>query len=229
MEKVCHSSRNQLWSASTHLAQSMVRDYVFNVQHKEDASQEVLLGLWEATLSWQADVHSSFEQYAWYVMRRKLYAYLTEKADDKPKLSRKERELMKSLRNYLTQGQMVSSALIASMSLESGITAFRLQQIITYWYSSQCAISAQVLNAYEEASVEMDVGVFDAHDDAMLSDALSELPERDRLIIASRYLEDPRWTLSRLAEKLNLSIERVRVLEGNALKKLRTMMGSSRD
>lgn len=216
-----------MWSDSRHLASAMVSDYVFHERHREDATQEALLGLWEATLSWREGVHSAFEQYAWYVMRRRLFSYLTERADDKPRLTRKERDVFNTLRQHLRQGQLISSAMLSALAIETGISTFRLQQIVVYWYASQCAITAHVIEFQEELSMEDEFTDYGAQQDALLDQAMAALPERERLIIAYRYLEDPRWTLARLAEKLEISIERVRVIEGNALRKMRTNIENS--
>ncbi len=54
-----------------------------------------------------------------------------------------------------------------------------------------------------------------------LSDALNELDERSRLVIQNRWLNDNKSTLQELAEKLGVSIERVRQIENAALAKIK--------
>ncbi len=54
-----------------------------------------------------------------------------------------------------------------------------------------------------------------------VANALAELDERSRDIIKSRWLDDEKATLHDLAAKYNISAERVRQLETNALKKLK--------
>lgn len=65
----------------------------------------------------------------------------------------------------------------------------------------------------------------DAHDSAaradLVRDALRDLSERERLIIRERKLEDETVTLEALGERLGISKERVRQIEGAALAKLR--------
>jgi len=67
--------------------------------------------------------------------------------------------------------------------------------------------------------------VMHAHDGAARTDlvrqALRELSDRERLIIQERKLEDEAVTLEALGERLGISKERVRQIEGNALEKLR--------
>lgn len=52
--------------------------------------------------------------------------------------------------------------------------------------------------------------------------ALERLDERSQDIIKARWLDDNKATLQDLAEKYNISAERVRQLENNALKKLKS-------
>ncbi len=63
------------------------------------------------------------------------------------------------------------------------------------------------------------------HDDAarahLVHDAMKDLNERERLIIRERKLEEETVTLEALGERLGISKERVRQIEGNALAKLK--------
>ncbi len=57
--------------------------------------------------------------------------------------------------------------------------------------------------------------------DELVRAALSDLSERERLILRERKLEEESVTLEALGERLGISKERVRQIEGNALLKLR--------
>jgi RNA polymerase sigma-32 factor len=59
-----------------------------------------------------------------------------------------------------------------------------------------------------------------------LGQALSELDPRSRDIIATRWLAEDKLTLSNLAERYQVSAERIRQLEANALKKLRNALAA---
>ena len=64
---------------------------------------------------------------------------------------------------------------------------------------------------------------WDAHAADKLSDAMLSLDERSQHIIRARWLDDDnKTTLQELADQYGVSAERVRQLEKNAMKKLRT-------
>lgn len=59
---------------------------------------------------------------------------------------------------------------------------------------------------------------------ARMADALEELDERSRDIIQSRWLAENKATLHDLADRYDVSAERIRQLEQNAMKKVRAIM-----
>ena len=65
---------------------------------------------------------------------------------------------------------------------------------------------------------------WEAHSRRTLHAAIRELNDRDRAIITERWLEEDKTTLQELANRYGVSAERVRQLEGNALRKLRRAM-----
>jgi len=62
---------------------------------------------------------------------------------------------------------------------------------------------------------------WEGHGQDLLSEALADLDERSLDILSSRWLADKKATLHELAERYNVSAERIRQLEQNAMKKLR--------
>jgi RNA polymerase sigma-32 factor len=56
----------------------------------------------------------------------------------------------------------------------------------------------------------------------LLTDALSQLDERSQDILTSRWLTDQKATLHELADRYGVSAERIRQLEQNAMKKLKS-------
>jgi RNA polymerase sigma-32 factor len=64
------------------------------------------------------------------------------------------------------------------------------------------------------------------HEQELLAKALSCLDERSLDILSSRWLAEKKATLHELAERYNVSAERIRQLEQNALKKIRASIVS---
>ena len=68
----------------------------------------------------------------------------------------------------------------------------------------------------------------DFHDDATtrMGEAIETLDDRSRHILESRWLSDDKMTLHELADVYGVSAERIRQIEANAIKKIRTVMGA---
>ncbi|BCG63677.1 MAG: RNA polymerase sigma-32 factor [Methyloprofundus sp.] len=59
------------------------------------------------------------------------------------------------------------------------------------------------------------------HKESLLSNAIQDLDERSQDIVTSRWLTEKKMTLHELAERYNVSAERIRQLEKNAMRKLK--------
>ena len=77
-------------------------------------------------------------------------------------------------------------------------------------------------NADPADAVERDDWAADAHD--RLDGALERLDDRSRDILARRWLTDDKATLHELAAEYQVSAERIRQIEANAIGKLKSMM-----
>ena len=75
-----------------------------------------------------------------------------------------------------------------------------------------------------DPSVILENADWEGHGQDLLSDAMAELDERSFDILSSRWLVDKKATLHELAERYNVSAERIRQLEQNAMKKIRTSL-----
>ena len=65
---------------------------------------------------------------------------------------------------------------------------------------------------------------WDGREQHLLVEAMAALDERSKDILASRWLVDKKATLHELAERYQVSAERIRQLEQNAMKKLKAAM-----
>ncbi|MCJ8299338.1 MAG: RNA polymerase sigma factor RpoH [Pseudomonadales bacterium] len=66
------------------------------------------------------------------------------------------------------------------------------------------------------------------HSEGLLISAMQNLDERSRDILSQRWLSDTKSTLHELAAQYQVSAERIRQLEKNAMKKLKDAMGSEK-
>jgi len=74
----------------------------------------------------------------------------------------------------------------------------------------------------QDPEIEAESDDWREHSDTLLYAGLEELDERSQDIIRSRWLQDDsKITLQELADKYNVSAERIRQLEANALRKMR--------
>jgi RNA polymerase sigma-32 factor len=72
-----------------------------------------------------------------------------------------------------------------------------------------------------DPEMELESSDWTNHNNTLLYAGLDELDERSQDIIRSRWLGDSKMTLQHLANRYGISAERVRQLEGNALRKMR--------
>ncbi len=73
-----------------------------------------------------------------------------------------------------------------------------------------------------DPAVLMENADWDGYGQDLLADAMETLDERSKDIVVSRWLAEKKATLHELAERYNVSAERIRQLEQTAMKKLRT-------
>lgn len=89
------------------------------------------------------------------------------------------------------------------------------------------------IDALEDDSEQAEVKVEQSHDNAQLREwllrALSNLSERERLIVRDRMLLEQPRTLEALGNELDLSKERIRQIQVIALKKMRTSLEGCSD
>ncbi len=81
-------------------------------------------------------------------------------------------------------------------------------------------------DSHADPAVEVESRDFQQNSEAQLHAALSGLDDRSRDILAQRWLAEEKSTLHDLAGQYGVSAERIRQLEKNAMKKLRTAIAA---
>jgi len=75
-----------------------------------------------------------------------------------------------------------------------------------------------------EPAAQLEAENWKQHNNTRLADAWSDLDERSRDILQSRWLSEKKATLHELAKKYGISAERIRQLEANAMKKMKGVL-----
>jgi RNA polymerase sigma-32 factor len=75
-----------------------------------------------------------------------------------------------------------------------------------------------------EPAAQLEADNWEEHNNTRLADALSDLDDRSRDILQSRWLSEKKATLHELAGKYGISAERIRQLEANAMKKMKGVL-----
>ncbi len=76
----------------------------------------------------------------------------------------------------------------------------------------------------QEPAARLEHDDWQSHHTGLLHQALNQLDERSRDILGRRWLTDKKTTLQELADKYQVSAERIRQLEKNAMKKIKLNM-----
>jgi len=76
----------------------------------------------------------------------------------------------------------------------------------------------------QEPSLQLENTDWEEHNNNRLHQALETLDERSQDIVKQRWLSDKKSTLHELADKYNVSAERIRQLESNAMKKMKNTL-----
>ncbi len=85
------------------------------------------------------------------------------------------------------------------------------------------AYPAHYLQQYgADPSILLEEADWEGHGQDKLADAMAQLDARSFDILSSRWLAEKKATLHELAERYNVSAERIRQLEQNAMKKIKT-------
>lgn len=83
------------------------------------------------------------------------------------------------------------------------------------------APAAYLADAKSNPEIALEQNDWDSHNSVRLQHALARLDERSRDILESRWLLDDKATLQNLADKYQVSAERIRQLEKTAMEKLK--------
>ena len=88
------------------------------------------------------------------------------------------------------------------------------------------APAAYLSDAAADPALRLELDDWHERSSGSLRKALAQLDERSRVIVESRWLTESKTTLHELAERFDVSAERIRQLEKNAMGKLKKVMAA---
>ncbi len=192
----------------------------------DDLIQAGMLGLLEAAANFTAGRGASFETYAGIRIRGAMIDALR-KLDWAPRsVHRKSREVAKAIRDL--EAELGREARDAEIATRMGIDLADYHRII------QDTVACQMTNIDDTATGEINdhrndpfADIVDENFRTELTQAIGELPEREKLVMSLYYGDD--LNLKEIGAVLKVTESRVCQLHGQALTRLKARLSSWRD
>ena len=192
----------------------------------DDLIQAGMLGLLEAAANFTAGRGASFETYAGIRIRGAMIDALR-KLDWAPRsVHRKSREVAKAIRDL--EAELGREARDAEIATRMGIDIADYHRIV------QDTVACQMTNIDDTATGEINdqrndpfADIVDENFRTELTQAIGELPEREKLVMSLYYGDD--LNLKEIGAVLKVTESRVCQLHGQALARLKARLCSWRD
>jgi RNA polymerase sigma factor for flagellar operon FliA len=192
----------------------------------DDLIQAGMLGLLEAAANFTAGRGASFETYAGIRIRGAMIDALR-KLDWAPRsVHRKSREVAKAIRDL--EAELGREARDAEIATRMGIDLADYHRIV------QDTVACQMTNIDDTATGEINdhrndpfADIVDENFRTELTQAIGELPEREKLVMSLYYGDD--LNLKEIGAVLKVTESRVCQLHGQALTRLKARLSSWRD
>ena len=237
---------HRLVNAYMRLAISMAAKYRRYGAPMNDLTQEASVGLMKAAAKFDPDRGVRFSTYAVWWIKASIQDYVmrnwslvrTGSTSSQKALFFNMRRVRARLEAELSrEGETPSPTEIQrEIAEEIGVPLRDVEMMEARLSGSDFSLNAQQageegrewVETLEDEGPRPDEAVSHSHDidkaRSWLSAAFDALTDRERMIIEARKLSDQPETLESLGTKLNLSKERVRQLEAQALRKMRTRL-----
>ncbi|MEM1372603.1 MAG: RNA polymerase factor sigma-32 [Pseudomonadota bacterium] len=240
---------HRLVTAYLRLAIAMAAKYRRYGASMNDLIQEANIGLMKAASKFDPDRGVRFSTYAvwWikasiqdYVMRNWSMVRTGSTSSQKSLFFNMRRVRAQIEREHAAEGLHIDNAEVRrEISEELGVPLRDVEMMESRLAGSDFSLNAQQageegrewVETIEDEGPQADEIVTQSTDNstarAWLADAFDALTDRERVIIAARKLRDAPETLESLGRQFNLSKERIRQLEEQALRKMRNKLETS--
>lgn len=217
---------------------------------KEDLIQEGTIGLMKAIKRFDPDMGVRLVSFAVHWIKSEIHEYVLKNwRIVKVATTKAQRKLFFNLRKMRKRLGWFSEAEINEVANTLGVKASEVREMEARLNSHDASFDVDVDDTEDNGSASktltyapaqylacqsaVDPSVYwskeDWHNQAIdkLQLVLEEMDERSQDIIKSRWLNEPKATLSELAEKYGVSIERIRQLENKILAKIKNHLSDT--
>jgi len=224
----------RLIMCNLHSVAAIAREYRHFGLPEEDLFQEGTIGLMHAVKRFDPDRGFRLKTYASWWIRAAIHDFILHSwSIVKMGTSKLQRQIFAGLRKSEHVIAAMEGRDIEEVGRKYGISGQKYQAIASSFLQPDISLDAcpdgrekvmalpSPAQTPEQHVIERDWEKFTRQ---RLKSALDILNERERYIIERRHMSEKPSTLKELAEKLGISIERVRQLESNAIKKIKTSL-----
>ena len=236
----CVDSARELVLAHLRFVVHVARSYSGYGLAEADLIQEGNVGLMKAVKRFDPNKGVRLVSFAVHWIKAEMHEYILKNwRIVKVATTKAQRKLFFNLRSHKTSTSWLTEEETLAIANELGVDAHEVTRMEgrlagrdvafdmpadadedTAWQAPQHYL--EDFSANPESAVEsLDTSTQEL---AMLTTALDDLDERSRDIVSRRWLTEPKATLHELAAEYGVSAERIRQLEANAMRKLRSGM-----
>jgi len=207
-----------------------------------DLIQEGSIGLMKAVKRFDPDMNVRLVSFAVHWVKAEIHEYVLRNwRIVKVATTKAQRKLFFNLRKARARLGLMSEEEISTIATDLGVTTENVREMETRLNARDAAFDPYTNDSDDDVAVapaaflsdnrpdpakELEDNQWQAQNQQQLRDALSQLDARSLDILHSRWLVDEKATLHELADKYEISAERIRQLEANAIKKLKKAMAS---
>ena len=207
-----------------------------------DLIQEGSIGLMKAVKRFDPDMNVRLVSFAVHWVKAEIHEYVLRNwRIVKVATTKAQRKLFFNLRKARARLGLMTEEEISTIANDLGVTNENVREMETRLNARDAAFDPYTNDTDDDVAAspaaflsdqrpdpakELEENQWQAQNEQQLRDALSQLDARSLDILHSRWLMEKKATLHELADKYGVSAERIRQLEGNAIKKLKKSMAA---
>ncbi|MBI3772334.1 MAG: RNA polymerase sigma factor RpoH [Gammaproteobacteria bacterium] len=204
-----------------------------------DLIQEGNVGLMKAVKRFDPDMNVRLVSFAVHWIKAEIHEYILRNwRIVKVATTKAQRKLFFNLRKSRSRLGWMTQAEIQAIADQLGVTPENVMEMEARLNNHDASFDPLVIEGEEDfgspaayltdqradPARQLEEEQWQAHNEAKLQQALAQLDQRSLDILQRRWIADQKATLHELADEYQVSAERIRQLETNAIKKLKAAM-----